>query len=322
MSIQDKITRLQNAKADIADAITAQGGTVNEGDGFEEFANDIGTIQTGGDLESFIAGTSTSVTYEGEIVRDCAFAGMSDLEEVNLPNALYIGRDAFANHYYYSDSEISDPSSGDLAFNNNSLTTVNMPKVTNIMQSAFEECEGLTSIDLPNTLIRIGNQAFGNSGLESIVIPDSVLYIDHRAFMGCTHLAALTLSNGITSISDNAFYGCEALTTLTIPDSVTSIGSNAFSNCYALTTLSIPNSVTSIVGHAFSGCEALTTIDMTAFEFTDSVPILNISAFSGININAKFYFKDQATLDNFAAAATWSTYSSKFTTDPVPTPSE
>jgi len=44
MSIADKITRLQNAKTDIAETITSKGGTVSAGDGFEEFADDIETI--------------------------------------------------------------------------------------------------------------------------------------------------------------------------------------------------------------------------------------------------------------------------------------
>jgi len=48
MSILTEITRLQTAKSDIASAITAKGGTVNSGDGFSDFAADIGTIPTGG----------------------------------------------------------------------------------------------------------------------------------------------------------------------------------------------------------------------------------------------------------------------------------
>jgi len=44
MSIADKITRLQTAKTNIATAITNAGGTVNSGDGFEDFATDIGSI--------------------------------------------------------------------------------------------------------------------------------------------------------------------------------------------------------------------------------------------------------------------------------------
>lgn len=48
MSITTNLQRLVDAKSDIADAITAKGGTVNSGDGFEEFPADIATIPSGG----------------------------------------------------------------------------------------------------------------------------------------------------------------------------------------------------------------------------------------------------------------------------------
>ena len=48
MSIQDKITRLEAAKTNIATAITDRGGTVAAGDGFEEFPAAIATIPSGG----------------------------------------------------------------------------------------------------------------------------------------------------------------------------------------------------------------------------------------------------------------------------------
>lgn len=51
MSIASSLEALAQAKADIADAIVAQGGTVGEGDGFADFATDIATIVTGYKLE-------------------------------------------------------------------------------------------------------------------------------------------------------------------------------------------------------------------------------------------------------------------------------
>ena len=45
-TIQQNLTRLQNAKTAIATAITNKGGTVSSGDGFEDFASDIENIQT------------------------------------------------------------------------------------------------------------------------------------------------------------------------------------------------------------------------------------------------------------------------------------
>ena len=53
-TISQNLTRLQNAKTAIADAIVAKGGTVNTGDGFEDFANDISTIQTGASGFTFV----------------------------------------------------------------------------------------------------------------------------------------------------------------------------------------------------------------------------------------------------------------------------
>ena len=47
-TIADNLQRLIDAKDDIADAITAKGGTVASGDGFEAFSADIATIPSGG----------------------------------------------------------------------------------------------------------------------------------------------------------------------------------------------------------------------------------------------------------------------------------
>ena len=39
-SLNENLTRLSNAREDIADAIVAKGGTVSSNDGFEDFPND------------------------------------------------------------------------------------------------------------------------------------------------------------------------------------------------------------------------------------------------------------------------------------------
>jgi hypothetical protein len=61
MSIATSLTALATAKTDIAAAITAKGGTVNAGDGFSDFATDIGTISTGVD-------TSDATAVVGDIL--------------------------------------------------------------------------------------------------------------------------------------------------------------------------------------------------------------------------------------------------------------
>lgn len=65
-TIADNLQRLVDAKNDIADAITTMGGTVNEGDGFEEFPADIATIPVGGD--SHFATNLVVTTEPGAVV--------------------------------------------------------------------------------------------------------------------------------------------------------------------------------------------------------------------------------------------------------------
>lgn len=46
-TIAENLTKLQTARTNIASAITAKGGTVSQGDGFEDFPSDIATIPSG-----------------------------------------------------------------------------------------------------------------------------------------------------------------------------------------------------------------------------------------------------------------------------------
>ena len=52
-TIAENLTRLQNARTAIAKAITAKGGTVTSGDGYEEFVKDILTIPTSGSWQLY-----------------------------------------------------------------------------------------------------------------------------------------------------------------------------------------------------------------------------------------------------------------------------
>lgn len=50
------------------------------------------------------------------------------------------------------------------------------------------------------------------SGLTSVTIPESVKYVSHSAFAGCSSLTSVTILEGVTSIVDRAFGYCKNLT--------------------------------------------------------------------------------------------------------------
>ena len=161
--------------------------------------------------------------------------------------------------------------------------------VTSIGFHAFWECEGLTSVTIPEGVTSIGGEAFFScSGLTSVTIPESVTSIGERAFSGCSGLTSVTIPSSVTSIGSGVFSGCSGLTSVTIPESVTSIGDSAFYHCSGLTSVTIPSSVTSIGGGVFSGCSGLTSVTIPS-RVTD----IGSGAFSGCSGLKDLYFRDE-----------------------------
>lgn len=81
--------------------------------------------------------------------------------------------------------------------------------------------EGLETVSVPELLggqpvVAISSGAFlGNKSVRSIELPETVTTIGNNAFTGCENLHGL-LAAGVTGIGDYAFYGCTQLTLLTV----------------------------------------------------------------------------------------------------------
>ena len=119
--------------------------------------------------------------------------------------------------------------------------------VTAIGDNAFEGCENMTSITIPNTITTIGRNAFDAcSGLITVVIPSSVTSIGYQAFQNCTGLISITLGSGITSIGSRAFFNCNALKAVTCKGETPPVMENSdcfTSTCYNYAKLRVPNNV-------------------------------------------------------------------------------
>ena len=168
---------------------------------------------------------------------------------------------------------------GDSAFEFcNSLTIINIPNsVTTIGKGAFKDCWPLTNINIPNSVTTIGKGAFKDcESLTNINIPNSVTTIGKGAFERCKSLTNINISNSVTTIEESAFERCKSLTDINIPNSVTTIEESAFDRCESLTNINIPNSVTTIGKGAFKDCKSLTNINIS-----NSVTTIGKGAFEG-----------------------------------------
>ena len=119
------------------------------------------------------------------------------------------------------------------------LTSVAIPNsVKKVGVQAFRHCTSLTSVAMGNGLTDIGEYAFsGCSKLSAIVVPDNVTAVRYCAFEGCTALTSAVIGNGVTLIGWCAFFDCTALTTLTLGKSLETVGESAFKTCTAIDTI-------------------------------------------------------------------------------------
>lgn len=168
---------------------------------------------------------------------------------------------------------------------------------------AFQNCAGITSVTIPNTITLIGNWAFENcTGLKSITLPDSVTKIESYAFRNCSGITSVTLSNNLTSIASWAFNGCTGLKSLTIPDSVTTIGEGAFKGCSGLKSLTLSKNLTKITDKSFQGCSGLTSVILPESVTTIEGDYMNIyGAFGDCTNLAKILIPDSvASIGKYA----------------------
>ena len=151
----------------------------------------------------------------------------------------------------------TDSYTGLFATEDEKFDSVYMPNtIQKIGDRAF--CNsGLKEVAFSGTLTSIGMLAFSNNELTSVVLPDSVKYMGNGAFSTNSNIERIILSKNLKKIPDAAF-GCSDkyhympnLTEIEIPDTVTKIGSRAFAG-NNIHNIVIPESVKEIGEYAFS----------------------------------------------------------------------
>lgn len=128
--------------------------------------------------------------------------------------SLYLGNQKVTPTIVYKDNKkLTQTIDGTIS----EVTAEDLKDVTSIREGAFNRCNSLTSITIPDSVTSIGINAFSYcSKLTSVIIGNGVKSIGSSAFLYCSGLTSVTIGNGVTSIGEAAFFNCSGLTSVTM----------------------------------------------------------------------------------------------------------
>ncbi|MGN0533545.1 MAG: fibronectin type III domain-containing protein [Eubacterium sp.] len=277
------------------------------------------SVKTIGNSTFYGCESLSRITLPDSIIKigDEAFGSCTSLTDIKISNNLkYIGSSAFYNTGYYHNED--NWNNGALYLNNYLLDTKNIRgnfSVINgtkvIAGQAFYYSE-LTNVEIPNSVISIGNRAFYKcTNLKSIFIPNGVETIGEECFNYCENLNNITMSSTVISVGESAFentayynndenWNNHALyignviirVKDDIPAKIFNIKSNtvaiadyAFLECFSLTDINLPNSIVNIGNGSFYHCISLKNITIPtsvknigteAFDFCENLISIDI----------------------------------------------
>lgn len=199
-------------------------------------------------------------------------------------------------------------------FSNAPITTVNLgSKVTDYV--LYEGCiytsDHRTLVYVPNSFVTINfhpavttiaNYANTYGGITQLELPASVITVGQSAYANCNSLTSVSMPS-VTNIGQNAFaISAVVLTQISIPSIVT-IGSLAF-RYFKGTSIDIPSTCTNI-GNAFQDAKKITSMICRA----TTPPTINAQSLSGwCTGESKHIYVPESSVDDYKAANVWSTY--------------
>lgn len=119
------------------------------------------------------------------------------------------------------------------AFEERKISGVSFPEsMIRIGNCSFYECNSLKSVITKPGLKYIETKAFyGNDLLRNVQLPDTVIEIGDGTFENCVRLVSIKMSENLAKIGKNVFRNCNTLGSFEVPKAVAIIGENCFDGC-------------------------------------------------------------------------------------------
>ncbi|MCL2675669.1 MAG: leucine-rich repeat protein [Firmicutes bacterium] len=249
-----------------------------------------------GDYLLFNCAALTEVEISGILcIGNYMFSNCRLLTKVNLSqNLLSIGDGAFENCASLKNLALPAAlqSIGISAFRGCAVGELALPQgISEVPESAFEDCLFLSRVVLPAGLLKISDYAFsGCLSLSDIILPALVAAIGYRAFSGCGLIDNFYFGEDLREVGGYAFDGTGWLNnqggdvyagrvfyrfgggpSVTFKAGTVAIAGYAFLGNNRLASVVIPQSVETIGDSAFRNCTALVSVSLAALKVGEGV---------------------------------------------------
>lgn len=144
-------------------------------------------------------------------------------------------------------------------------------------------------------VVEISARAFKSTALKGVYVPNTVVKIGNNAFDGSAFLKEVCFPAfpAVSEIGESAFKDCVSLEYLFIPKRVTGIKFETFKNCSSLKKLVVPETIKRVEANAFVGCKLL-----ERFDFSESLEFVGENAFYNCSsLKSAIFDKNSAVIN-------------------------
>ena len=213
--------------------------------------------------------TECTIPAVAKYVTGNVFKGCTSMTEIKVDpdNPYYFTQDGvlFGPWVNEGEPQYDDPNLALIAYPCGSTRTsylipetVNKKPVNQVWASGFRKAANLTHVEIPATCVKLGGNAFEETGLTDITVPATVTTLGSGLFENCQSLTDVTFLCRVNTVEYCMFLGCTSLQRVNFTGGgPTALDTYSFQNCTSLTNLILPEGLLSIKAGAFDGCTNL-----------------------------------------------------------------